>query len=99
MSDKFNKTYLGIELGSTRIKAVLLGEDFKPLASGSHTWENQFRNGYWTYSMDDVWAGLKDCYKDLKKQVSRTATRTLRSRLRSSTALPLQRLTHSVFQV
>ena len=47
LSDKFNKTYLGIELGSTRIKAVLLGEDFKPLASGSHTWENQFRNGYY----------------------------------------------------
>ncbi len=69
LSDKFNKTYLGIELGSIRIKAVLLGEDFKPLASGSHTWENQFKNGYWTYSMDDVWTGLKNCYLDLKKQV------------------------------
>ena len=69
MSEKFNKTYLGIELGSTRIKAVLLGEDFKPIASGSHTWENQFKNGYWTYSMDDVWTGLKSCYKDLKNQV------------------------------
>ena len=69
MSNKFNKTYLGIELGSTRIKAVLLGEDFKPLASGSHTWENEFKNGYWTYSMDDVWLGLKSCYKDLKEQV------------------------------
>lgn len=71
MSEKLNKTYLGIELGSTRIKAVLLGEDFKPLASGSHTWENQFKNGYWTYSMDDVWTGLKSCYKDLKENVKK----------------------------
>lgn len=69
MSDKLNKTYLGIELGSTRIKAVLLGEDFKPLASGSHTWENEFKNGYWTYSMDDVWTGLQNCYADLKQNV------------------------------
>ncbi len=65
----FNKTYLGIELGSTRIKAVLLGEDYSPLASGSFTWENQYKNGYWTYSMDDVWVGLKACYKDLKNQI------------------------------
>lgn len=71
MSEKLNKTYLGIELGSTRIKAVLLGVDFKPLASGSHTWENQFKNGYWTYSMDDVWTGLKSCYKDLKENVKK----------------------------
>ncbi len=71
MSNKFSKTYLGIELGSTRIKAVLLGEDFKPLASGSHTWENEFKNGYWTYSMDDVWTGLKSCYKDLKSEVQK----------------------------
>ncbi len=69
MSNKLNKTYLGIELGSTRIKAVLLGEDFKPIASGSYTWENQLKNGYWTYSMDDVWTGLKSCYKDLKENV------------------------------
>ncbi len=71
MTEKFNKTFLGIELGSTRIKAVLLGEDYKPLASGSHTWENEFKNGYWTYSMDDVWAGLKNCYRDLKEQVKK----------------------------
>lgn len=71
LTEKFNKTYLGIELGSTRIKAVLLGEDYKPLASGSHTWENEFKNGYWTYSMNDVWAGLKNCYRDLKEQVKK----------------------------
>ena len=78
LSDKFNKTYLGIELGSTRIKAVLLGEDFKPLASGSHTWENEYKNGYWTYSMDDVWTGLKSCYADLKKNVQDQYGITLR---------------------
>ncbi len=71
MSNNLNKTYLGIELGSTRIKAVLLGEDFKPVASGSYTWENQLKNGYWTYSMDDVWTGLKSCYKDLKENVKK----------------------------
>ena len=78
LSDKFNKTYLGIELGSTRIKAVLLGEDYKPLASGSHTWENEYKNGYWTYSMDDVWTGLKSCYADLKKNVQDEYGITLR---------------------
>ena len=63
------KTYLGIELGSTRIKAVLLGEGYAPIASGSHTWENRYENGYWTYHMEDVWAGLAACYGDLKRDV------------------------------
>lgn len=53
------KTAIGIELGSTRIKAVLVGEDGTPLASGSHTWENRYENGVWTYSLDDVWCGLQ----------------------------------------
>ena len=63
------KTSLGIELGSTRIKAVLLGEDYTPIAGGSHTWENRYENGYWTYHLDDVWAGIADCYRDLKQNV------------------------------
>ena len=63
------KTSLGIELGSTRIKAVLLGEDYTPVAGGSHTWENRYENGYWTYHLDDVWAGIADCYRDLKQNV------------------------------
>ena len=50
------KTYLGIELGSTRIKAVLIGEDNVPLASGSHEWENRLENGIWTYTLNDVWS-------------------------------------------
>ena len=51
---------LGIELGSTRIKAVLIGPDHAPIASGDHGWENRYENGVWTYHMDDVWAGLQD---------------------------------------
>lgn len=63
------KTALGIEFGSTRIKAVLIGPDFKPLASGSHTWENQLLDGVWTYSVDMIKNGLVDCYRDLKQDV------------------------------
>ena len=53
------QTALGIELGSTRIKAVLIGPDHAPLASGSHDWENQFVDRMWTYSLDAVWSGLQ----------------------------------------
>ena len=60
---------LGIELGSTRIKAVLMGMDFVPLASGSYTWENRFENGYWTYPLEQALEGLQACYQDLKKTV------------------------------
>lgn len=63
------KTYLGIELGSTRIKAVLIGEDNVPLASGSHEWENRLENGIWTYTLNDVWSGLQDCYARLTGEV------------------------------
>ncbi len=60
---------VGIEFGSTRIKAVLIGENHEPLASGSHEWENQFVSGLWSYSLDMIWNGLQDCYADLKKDV------------------------------
>ena len=50
---------LGIEFGSTRIKAVLIGADGAPLASGGHEWENRLENGFWTYPLDAVWAGLQ----------------------------------------
>ncbi len=63
------KTVLGIELGSTRIKALLIGEDHTPLASGSHDWENQYENGVWTYSLEDVWRGLQDSYRKLSDEV------------------------------
>jgi len=60
-----NKTALGIEIGSTRIKAVLIDENFLPIASGSHDWENKLENGVWTYRLDDVWFGLTDCFNNL----------------------------------
>lgn len=63
------KSVLGIEFGSTRIKAVLIDDKGAPIASGSHEWENQLVDGIWTYSLDAVWAGLTDCYSDLKKDV------------------------------
>ena len=64
------QTALGIELGSTRIKAVLIGEDHTPLASGSHEWENRHENGVWTYSLEAVWNGLQDSFQNLSKDIS-----------------------------
>ena len=61
------KAVLGIEFGSTRIKAVLVDGKCKPIASGSHEWENRLEHGYWTYSLEDIWAGLQDAYKNLKE--------------------------------
>ena len=63
------KAVLGIEFGSTRIKAVLIGEDRSPIASGSHDWENSLENGIWTYSLDAIWAGLQDCYAKMAEDV------------------------------
>lgn len=60
---------LGIELGSTRIKASLIAPDTTPLASGSHAWENQLADGVWTYDMEDVWQGLVACYASLAGDV------------------------------
>lgn len=60
---------LGIELGSTRIKAVLIGPDHAPIASGDHSWENRYEGGYWTYSMEDVWTGLQEAYANLSADV------------------------------
>lgn len=64
-------TVLGIELGSTRIKAVLIDRNHTPVASGSYDWENRFVNGIWTYSMEDIRTGLQGCYADLKADVAR----------------------------
>ena len=65
------RAILGIEFGSTRIKAVLIDEENKPIAQGSHTWENQLVDGLWTYSLDAVWGGLQDCYADLQADVKK----------------------------
>ena len=65
------KAILGIELGSTRIKAVLIDRKNKPIAQGSHTWENQLVDGLWTYSIESIWSGLQDCYADLRSNVKK----------------------------
>ena len=65
------RTALGIELGSTRIKAVLIDETHSPVAAGSYQWENRLENGYWTYSLEDVRTGLQACYADLAADVER----------------------------
>ena len=56
---------LGIEFGSTRIKAVLIGPDHSPIASGAHDWESHLENDVWTYRLEDVWAGLQSAYAKL----------------------------------
>lgn len=63
------KTVLGIELGSTRIKAVLIDETNEPVASGSFEWENRLEENIWTYHLDDVWKGLQESYRDLAEDV------------------------------
>lgn len=63
------KALLGLELGSTRIKAVLIGPDGEPLASGAYGWENKLIDGIWTYDLEDVWKGVAACYGDLKASV------------------------------
>jgi sugar (pentulose or hexulose) kinase len=60
---------LGIELGSTRIKASLIAPDATPLASGSHAWENQLKDGVWTYDLTEIWRGVAACYASLVKDV------------------------------
>ena len=60
---------LGIEFGSTRIKGVLIDEKGTPIASGSHEWENRLDNGIWTYTLEDIWEGLRDCYRSLSEDV------------------------------
>ena len=63
-------TSLGIELGSTRIKACLIDDTFSPVASGSYSWENKFENGYWTYDFEEFETGIRECFSDLRRDVS-----------------------------
>ena len=62
-----SKCHLGIEAGSTRIKAVIIGPDYVPVASGSFSWSDHLEDGYWTYSQEEVFSGLRSCYSSLKK--------------------------------
>ncbi|WP_124066854.1 FGGY-family carbohydrate kinase [Clostridium sp. E02] len=70
-------TALGIELGSTRIKAVLVDENHNPIASGSHDWENRYEDGIWTYSLEDIWKGVKHSYKEMADSVKEQYGETL----------------------
>jgi len=63
------KTAIGIEMGSTRIKTVLIGEDNTPIATGSHDWENSYINNIWTYSLEDIWKGIQDSYQKMASNV------------------------------
>ena len=63
------KAVLGIEFGSTRIKAVLVDENNMPIASGDHDWENRLETGVWTYTLEDIWTGLQDCYQKMTEDV------------------------------
>lgn len=65
------KTALGIEFGSTRIKAVLIDSESNPVAAGSHEWENRLENNIWTYTLDDIWTGLQDAYADMAADVKK----------------------------
>lgn len=65
------KAVLGIELGSTRVKAVLIGEDDMPIAVGNHEWENSYVDNMWTYSIEDIWKGVQDSYQQMAQDVKR----------------------------
>lgn len=73
------RAVLGLEFGSTRIKAVLVDEDSKPIAQGAHDWENRLEDGIWTYHLEDIWTGLQECYgrltEDVKNQYGVTVKR------------------------
>ncbi|MFC5530593.1 xylulokinase [Cohnella yongneupensis] len=73
------KTVLGIELGSTRIKAVLIGEDNAPIASGSHDWENSYVDNIWTYCLEEIWNGIQDSYRKMAEDVKRQYGVTLQT--------------------
>lgn len=71
--------FLGIEAGSTRIKATLIDSDFMPVASGSYIWSDTFDGRHWTYSMADVWKGIAECYASLKEDVRKKQGAVLHS--------------------
>jgi sugar (pentulose or hexulose) kinase len=60
-------TFLGIELGSTRIKAVLIDDTYTPIAKGNYKWENSFEDGYWTYSLESINKGVQGCFQNLSE--------------------------------
>ena len=63
--ETIKKKYLGIELGSTRIKAALIDETYSPVATGTYDWESSYKDGFWTYSIEDIWTGIQNSYAAL----------------------------------
>jgi len=73
------ETSLGIEFGSTRIKAVLIDQEYQTIASGSYEWENRLEDGFWTYNLVDIITGLQTAYGEMKREVERTYGTTIRN--------------------
>ncbi|BAC14755.1 hypothetical conserved protein [Oceanobacillus iheyensis HTE831] len=73
------ETSLGIEFGSTRIKAILIDNSFHTIASGSFEWENELENGFWTYNLVDIVTGLQTAYSEMKQNVEREYGITIRT--------------------
>ncbi|MFW5994559.1 MAG: FGGY family carbohydrate kinase, partial [Spirochaetia bacterium] len=73
------RAVLGVEFGSTRIKATLIGPDHRPIAAGAHNWENQLTDGIWTYPLDEAWNGLASAFADLSSDVKKQYGATLSS--------------------
>ena len=72
------RTALGIEFGSTRIKAVLVDEESHPIAQGGYDWENRYVDNIWSYTMEDIWKGLQGCYREMAEDVKKTYGITLK---------------------
>ena len=72
MKPDLEQAVLGLELSSTRIKAVLIDENHRPIASGDYAWENRLENGIWTYDLEEVIKGLRACYRALADDVERS---------------------------
>ena len=62
------KTCLGVEFGSTRIKAVAIDGQYNVVSAGEHTWASRYENGVWTYSLDDIWNGLRDAVSGVENR-------------------------------
>ena len=71
MSVNLDRTVFGLELGSTRIKAVLIDEEHRPIAAGDYAWENKLENGVWTYDLEEVLKGIRSCYRSLADDVEK----------------------------
>lgn len=72
------RSILGIEFGSTRIKAVLTDEEHHPIAQGGYDWENRYVDNVWSYTLEDIWTGLRACYREMAEEVRKSYGVTLK---------------------